>query len=326
MAKLEHLALRKEIIETCRRMNAAGINQGTSGNVSARIDRGFLITPSGIPYDEMTPEQIVEMDLDGGYRGDLLPSSEWRMHLDIMRTRPEAGAVIHTHAVHATALSTLRKGIPAFHYMIGVGGGTDIRCAEYATFGTEALSRNMLKALEGRTACLLANHGMICFAANLKKALWLATEVETLARQYWCACQAGDPVVLSEEEMRGVLARFKTYGKQAHELAEGEAPAVEAPVRRDAPARRRPARRKTARRRTATRRRAAGRRARHRPRGEAGWRPGSGRSPSSISARPTSSSTPSTRRGACWRGCRHPRRHAPGRPIRISTPPWPGPG
>jgi L-fuculose-phosphate aldolase len=242
MAKLEYAALRREIIDTCLKMNAAGINQGTSGNVSARIDRGFLITPSGIPYEEMAPEQIVEMDLDGGYRGDLLPSSEWRMHLDIMRTRPEAGAIVHTHAVHATALSTLRRDIPAFHYMIGVGGGPDIRCAEYATFGTEALSDNMLKALQGRTACLLANHGMICFAPNLKKALWLATEVETLARQYWCACQAGSPVVLSDGEMRGVLARFKTYGKQPHELKKGDAPAVEAPVRRDAPAARKTAR------------------------------------------------------------------------------------
>jgi L-fuculose-phosphate aldolase len=246
MAKLADLALRREIIDTCLKMNGAGINQGTSGNVSARTERGFLITPSGIPYEDMTPEQIVEMDLDGGYRGELLPSSEWRMHLDIMRSRPEAGAIIHTHAVHATALSSLRKDIPAFHYMIGVGGGTTIRCADYATFGTEALSRNMLKALEGRTACLLANHGMICFAPNLKKALWLATEVETLARQYWCACQAGKPVVLSDGEMRGVLARFKTYGKQPHEMKDGDAPAVEAPVRRDAPAARKAVRRSAA--------------------------------------------------------------------------------
>jgi L-fuculose-phosphate aldolase len=246
MAKLADLALRKEIIDTCLKMNGAGINQGTSGNVSARNERGFLITPSGIPYEDMSPEQIVEMDLDGGYRGEVLPSSEWRMHLDIMRSRPEAGAIIHTHAVHATALSSLRRDIPAFHYMIGVGGGTTIRCADYATFGTEDLSRNMLKALEGRTACLLANHGMICFAPNLKKALWLATEVETLARQYWCACQAGKPVVLSDGEMRGVLARFKTYGKQPHEMKKGDAPAVEAPVRRDGPAARKAARRSAA--------------------------------------------------------------------------------
>jgi L-fuculose-phosphate aldolase len=190
----------------------------------------------------MKPEEIVAMDLDGGYRGDLLPSSEWRMHLDIFRARPDAGAVIHTHGTHVTALACLRTGIPAFHYMIGVAGGTDIRCADYATFGTQALSDNMLKALAGRSACLLANHGMICFAADLAKALWLAGEVETLARQYWCARQIGAPVELSEAEMAGVLARFRTYGKQAHELRPGDAPAVEAPVRRDRPAQRRASR------------------------------------------------------------------------------------
>jgi L-fuculose-phosphate aldolase len=236
MARLEHPALRKAIVDTCLAMNAQGINQGTSGNVSARVPGGFLITPSGIPYESMAPEQVVVMDLEGGYRGDLLPSSEWRMHLDIMRARPEAGAVIHTHGTHVTALACLRTGIPAFHYMIGVAGGTDIRCADYATFGTQALSDNMLAALADRRACLLANHGMICFAADLPKALWLAGEVETLARQYWCARQIGEPVQLSDREMQGVLARFRTYGKQAHELKAGDAPAVEAPVRRDAPA------------------------------------------------------------------------------------------
>jgi L-fuculose-phosphate aldolase len=243
MAKVRHNKLRREIIETCRAMNAQGINQGTSGNVSARLPDadGFLITPSGIPYDLMTEDQIVEMDMGGGYVGDLLPSSEWRMHFDIYRIRPDAGAVVHTHSVHATALSCLRRAIPAFHYMIGVGGGADIRCAEYATFGTQALSANMLKALEGRTACLLANHGMICLAPSLRKGLWLAGEVETLARQYWVACQSGEPVILPEEEMARVLARFGTYGKQAHELKAGDAPAVEAPPRREpAPRRSRP--------------------------------------------------------------------------------------
>ena len=136
-------------------MNALGINQGTSGNISARVDDGFLITPSGIPYEEMEPDQIVLMDMEGGYHGDYLPSSEWRMHYDIFRNRPDTGAVVHTHAVFATAISCLRQGIPAFHYMIGVAGGTDIRCADYATFGTQALSDRMLKALEDRTACLL---------------------------------------------------------------------------------------------------------------------------------------------------------------------------
>lgn len=237
MQKLKHRELREEIIATCRAMNAEGINQGTSGNISARIDGGFLITPSGIPYDQMQPEQIVEMDMEGGYFGDFLPSSEWRMHYDIFRVRPEAGAVVHTHSTFCTALACRHLEIPAFHYMIGVGGGTTIRCAEYATFGTQELSDYMLKALEDRKACLLGNHGMICFGPNLAKALWLAVEVETLARQYWYAKQDGDPVILSEEEMTGVLARFKSYGKQAADLKPGEALAVEPPPRRDSPLR-----------------------------------------------------------------------------------------
>lgn len=227
-------ALCKDIISTCLEMNALGINQGTSGNVSARCGDGFLITPSGIPYAETTPDQVVEMDLDGGYKGDWLPSSEWRMHMDLFIARPEAQAIVHTHSTYATALSCLHVEVPAFHYMIGVTGGTTLRCAEYATFGTQALSDKMLVALEDRTACLLANHGMICFGPSLQKALWLAGEIETLCKQYYIACQAGMPVVLGEEEMTGVLARFKTYGKQPEDLVDGDAPAVEAPIRRDA--------------------------------------------------------------------------------------------
>ena len=214
MARLRHGALRRKIIAACHEMNALGINQGTSGNVSARVAGDFLITPSGVPYDEMAPEQVVEMDLEGGHRGDFAPSSEWRMHRDIYRGRPEAGAVVHTHATFCTALACLRREIPAFHYMVAVAGGTNIRCAGYATFGTQALSDTMLRALEGRAACLLANHGMICFGPELKKALALAVEVETLARQYWHACQAGDPVLLSDEEMTAVLERFESYGQQ----------------------------------------------------------------------------------------------------------------
>jgi L-fuculose-phosphate aldolase len=214
MARLKHGDLRGKIIAACRDMNALGINQGTSGNVSARVEHGFLITPSGVSYDEMTPEQVVEMDLEGGHRGDLVPSSEWRMHRDIYVGCPEAGAVVHSHATFCTALACLHFEIPAFHYMVAVAGGTNIRCAGYATFGTQALSDNMLEALKERSACLLANHGMICFAPDLKKALALAVEVETLARQYWHALQAGEPNLLPDEEMTTVLERFKSYGKQ----------------------------------------------------------------------------------------------------------------
>jgi L-fuculose-phosphate aldolase len=234
MPKLKYLDLRKKIISTCLRMNSEGINQGTSGNVSARTDEGFLLTASGIPYATMKPEHVVEMDLHGGYRGDFLPSTEWRMHMDIFRDRPEAGAIVHTHSIYATALACLRKDIPAFHYMIGVAGGTSLKVSDYAEFGTQELSNAMLKALEGRTACLLGNHGQICFGPDLDKAIGLAREIETLCQQYWAASLAGNPVELTGEQMSSVLRRFKTYGKQPGQLEEGEAQAVFAPERRDA--------------------------------------------------------------------------------------------
>ncbi|MEM9009729.1 MAG: class II aldolase/adducin family protein [Pseudomonadota bacterium] len=233
MTSPDDAELRRKIIATCREMNALGINQGTSGNVSARSGEGFLITPSGVAYDAMAPAQVVAMDLDGGYRGDWLPSSEWRMHHDLYRATGGAGAIVHTHSTYATALSCLGREVPAFHYMIGVTGGTTLRCADYATFGTQALSDAMLVALEGRTACLLANHGMVCHAPTLEKALWLAVEIETLCRQYVIACQTGTPVLLDDAEMERVIARFATYGKQPHEIPAGAAAAVEAPVRRD---------------------------------------------------------------------------------------------
>lgn len=233
MARPEHRAVAEKIIWVCREMNRLGINQGTSGNVSARVTDGFLITPSGLGYDKMTPEQIVEMDLEGGYRGALLPSSEWRMHQAIYANRPEAQAVLHAHPVSATALSCLREGIPAFHYMVGVAGGPDIRCAGYATFGTEALSETMLAALEGRLACLLANHGMICLSKDLDKVLGLAIEVETLARQYLQIRNIGDPVLLSSAQMDEVLLRFKSYGKQPGDLPPDQVPAVDGPRRID---------------------------------------------------------------------------------------------
>ncbi len=233
MARLSNLTLRKAVIETCLAMNASGINQGTSGNVSVRGGKGFLITASGVSYDTMTPDQVVEVDLDGGYYGDWMPSSEWRMHLDIYRDRADAQAVVHTHSTHATALSCLRKDIPPFHYMIAVAGGASLRCADYATFGTRELSENMLHALKGRKACLLANHGAISFGPSLDKALWLAGEVEALCHQYHLACQAGEPIILDDAEMARVLDRFSTYGKQdAASLARAQA-LGEAPVKRD---------------------------------------------------------------------------------------------
>ena len=195
-------------------MNASGINQGSAGNISVRYQYGFLITPSGMAYDRLQPEHIVLVELDGSSQDALNPSSEWRMHRDIYARRTEAGAVLHAHSTFATALSCLRKDIPAFHYMIAVAGGHSIRCADYALFGTQILSDHMLAALDGRRACLLGTHGMICFHDNLDKALWLGIEVETLAKQYWHACQAGEPVILSAAQMDDVLQQFKGYGKQ----------------------------------------------------------------------------------------------------------------
>jgi L-fuculose-phosphate aldolase len=214
-SRLVHQALRQEIIATARRMNALGINQGKSGNLSQRIPEGFLVTPTGMTYDKLKPADIVVMGFDGSHRGTRLPSSEWRFHRDILVARPETNAVIHTHAMFATTLACLGREIPAFHYMVAVGGGDSIRCAPYATFGTEALSRHAVAALEGRKACLLANHGMIAVGATLVAALALAVEVETLAAMYWRALQVGEPNLLDAPEMARVLEKFRTYGQQA---------------------------------------------------------------------------------------------------------------
>jgi L-fuculose-phosphate aldolase len=207
--------LRRSIVEACRAMNSLGINQGTSGNISIRHGEVMLITPTGVPYDELKPEDIAEMPLEGEYgswRGPLQPSSEWRFHLDIMRARPEVGAIVHTHSVHATSLAMAGKEIPACHYMVAAAGGPNIRVADYATFGTPELSRNALKALEGRTCCLLGNHGVIATGANLKRAMWLAVEVETIARQYVVTLALGGPKLLSDDEIAHVVEKFKGYG------------------------------------------------------------------------------------------------------------------
>ena len=204
-------ALRRAVVAAARSMNALGINQGGSGNVSARAGRGFLITPTALPYDATTPQDIVAVALDGSHRGTRRPSSEWRFHRDIYRARPDAGAVVHTHAVHATALACLRKPIPRFHYMVAMAGGDDIRCAPYATYGTQELSDHALAALDGRRACLPANHGMIALGADLDKALALAVEVETLARQYLAALQVGKPRLLTRRQMAQVIERFADY-------------------------------------------------------------------------------------------------------------------
>lgn len=203
------------VVETARRMNAAGINRAMAGNVSARHGDGFLITPSGVPYDELTAEAIVTMAGDGTAAPGARPSSEWRIHHDIYRTRPEVRAVVHAHPPFATALACLRLTIPRFHYMVAVAGGTDIRCAGYATFGTQELSDLVLAALDGRRACLMANHGLVAVGADLGAALRLAEEVESLAEMYWRALRVGEPVLLTDEEMAEALEGFRSYGPGA---------------------------------------------------------------------------------------------------------------
>lgn len=206
------LQLRRNIIRTALAMNALGINRGTSGNVSARCKAGFLITPSGRRYEDTKPADIVLVDKAGTPSGMWAPSSEWRFHHDIYRKRRDVGAVVHTHSSFATTLACLRKDVPAFHYMIAVAGGNNIRCAPYATFGTQKLSNYALDALVDRKACLLANHGMIATGENLQKALSLAIEVEALCEQYWRALQIGKPTILSAREMNTVIRKFRSYG------------------------------------------------------------------------------------------------------------------
>ena len=205
--------LRADVIATALAMNGLGINRGKSGNVSARIDDGFVVTPSGMPYADIGNDDIVAMQLDGSTASTRRPSSEWRFHRDIYATRDDVRAIVHTHAPFATTLACLDRGIPAFHYMIAVAGGSDIRCAPYATFGTQALSDHALRALAGRRACLLAHHGMIAVGQSLKSALALAVEVETLAEMYWRALQIGEPATLPAAELDTVLKKFADYGK-----------------------------------------------------------------------------------------------------------------
>lgn len=219
---MDETTLRAEIVQAARSMNALGINQGTSGNVSARLGGTMLITPSATAYDQMRPEDVAAMPLDGergAWSGPLKPSTEWRFHLDILRGRPDAGAVVHTHATYCTTLAILRRPIPAVHYMMAAFGGTDVRCAPYATFGTAELAAHTLAALDGRNACLLANHGMVVVGASLAKAMWLAVELETIARQYYLSLQVGEPYVLSDAEIADTAKSFSTYGLQERDQA-----------------------------------------------------------------------------------------------------------
>jgi L-fuculose-phosphate aldolase len=206
--------LRLRVVTAARRLSAAGMNPGRSGNLSARVPGGFLITPSGTPYETLHPDDLVFLDEEGEHGGGQgAPSSEWRLHRDIYERTPDVGAVVHTHSPYATTLACLRRGIPSFHYEVAFAGGADIRCAPYATFGTPALSDRAGEALIDRRACLLANHGAVAVGPDLEAAVELSEKVEALARIYWQALQAGDPPLLDPEEMARVVAKVARYGK-----------------------------------------------------------------------------------------------------------------
>ena len=205
---------RDDLITTARAMQPAGLNKGTSGNVSVRHGEGFYITPTGMPYDRLVADDIPLMALDGSHIGARKPSSEWRFHRDLYAARPEVGAVLHAHSPFAVSLACLRRDIPPFHYMIARFGGDTVRCADYALFGSQALSDAALLAMLDRKACLLANHGLLVAGRDLDEALALAIELEELCEQYWRACQLGAPVLLSVTELAEVLVKFSGYGQQ----------------------------------------------------------------------------------------------------------------
>jgi L-fuculose-phosphate aldolase len=203
-------SLREDLITAARAMSARGLSAGTSGNVSLRTAEGILITPSAMAYEDLTPEMIPLLRPDGSYEGCYRPSSEWRFHLDIYLARPEVGGVVHHHAPYTTALAMARRELPACHYMIARFGGAPIRLAAYALFGTAALSANVLTALEGRTACLMENHGGLATGRDVFAALAAASELEVLAQQYLLSLAAGGPVLLTEAEVQDAIAQFAT--------------------------------------------------------------------------------------------------------------------
>ncbi len=212
MAKSKEFAVRQSIIDACLAMNRQGVNQGVAGNISLRWKDGLLITPSGLPYDEMRADDIVFMNMDGSYDHDLTASSEWRFHRDILLQRPEANAVVHAHPIYCTAFAICGMEIPAAHYMIAVAGGPTVRCARYESYGTPELSAAVLEALEGRNCALLGNHGMIAIGPDLREAMWVAVELEALCKQYAVALQVGRPRLLSDEEVAKTVEKFKDYG------------------------------------------------------------------------------------------------------------------
>ena len=216
---MKHERLRKDLVAAAKRAAALGLNTGTSGNFSVRVGDGFLLTPSATPYEAMRPRDVVEMGPDGEPRGPGVPSTERHLHAAILAARPEVGAVAHAHSRDATAVACLRRDVPPFHYMVAVAGGDSIRCARYETFGTKEMAASALRALHGRRACLLANHGQVAIGATLADALGLAIEVEALCAVWLAALNVGQPVLLKRKQMRAVLESFRTYGRRPPESA-----------------------------------------------------------------------------------------------------------
>lgn len=202
-----------QLLTAARDLTALGLNKGTSGNASIRLADGFLITPSGVLAGQLSENSMVYMQWDGAPEAGKKPSSEWRMHRDILQARPEVNAIVHCHSMFATTIACLGRDVPPFHYMIAAVGGDNIRCAPYALFGTQALSDTAVTALQDRKACLLAHHGMLALGKDLSQALAIAVEVENLCEQYWRLLQLGQPELLSAEQMQEVHTQFKGYGQ-----------------------------------------------------------------------------------------------------------------
>jgi L-fuculose-phosphate aldolase len=211
-AEEEEAQLRASVVRACVRLVELGVNQGTAGNVSVRCGAGFLLTPSGKPYETLGPGDLASMDFAGRYRGPHPPTSEWRLHRAVLAARQDAAAVVHTHAVYSTAIACVGEAIPAFHYYVAFGGGATIRCAPYATYGTQELADNVVAALTDRNACLLANHGLLVIGPTLEAAVRRTHDIETLAQQYVLARSLGAPVILPDDEIERVERKLRTYG------------------------------------------------------------------------------------------------------------------
>jgi L-fuculose-phosphate aldolase len=212
---VDETALREQLVATMRRLDALGMNRGSTGNLSHRLNSGMLITPTGMGADDLRPSDLVWLGEDGTLRGDWQPSSEWHFHRAIYAARPELQAVVHTHSVNATALACLERGLPAFHYMVAVAGGDSVRCTPYHTFGSEALSAAVAEAMTDRDACLMAHHGMVAAGSTLARAMKVCQEIEALCEVYLKALPISEPALLDDAQMLEVIEKFRSYGRTA---------------------------------------------------------------------------------------------------------------